>query len=172
LDGDFLANRVRELFCDTRILGRLPSRGFSGDANLSLFNQAIYDCPDKIAVLRAYSTRESGCSPFRLFLKSPFDAGSCRSSCDLGAGTDFGWLNLPARAGRWLAFLLLVEHLFNQLKCLQLAFVVGGKFFLELGYFRSGHTRESFAGTFHFDFRSYSHGHETLYKRLRLFAVS
>ncbi len=40
--GRALANRGVGLFHDTRILGRLPSRGFSADANLSLFNQAIY----------------------------------------------------------------------------------------------------------------------------------
>ena len=42
-----------------------------------------------------------------------------------------------------VGFLLLVEHLFNQFKCLQLAFVVGGEVFLELGDFRFCHTHES-----------------------------
>src|SRR5262249_42519222 len=31
-----------------------PSRGFLADSDLALFNQAIYDCPDEIAVLRSY----------------------------------------------------------------------------------------------------------------------
>ena len=102
--GRALANRGVGLFHDTCILGRLASRGFSADANLSVFNQAIYDCPDEGAVPRPYRTRESRNGPFRLFLKSLFDADSYRSACNLGGRRGFGWLNLAARARRRLAF--------------------------------------------------------------------
>jgi len=100
------------------------------NVELSLFDQFIKGFPQGGSVLNACGLQQARGCPFLLFLKSLFDSGCyCRAS-DVGGEGAFTWFNLIAMAGKRSAFLLLLKQLFNQLKRLDLSFVVGGKLFL------------------------------------------